>query len=540
MPSDELFLTDISVSQFTESSNTLLKHVKNKGNFFSQDRSYRNAIGVNIIQHNFATKNQRRSYFQDCNVVDTNFESAGYLGSTFRDTNFNNCNFKYGNFHSCSFEKVIFTSESISHTIESAGFHKSVFSETTFKNMSFFSCGFTDVLFNNCLFENCIFRLCSMENTVFNSCIFIDVSMPSQNLEYVQFENPHMERVLLPFAPLPYLFKGLKYILSAQESAKIGIYSIDVVEKQITPHAYNALMSDFINFHMFEKNYFPLANIYISNNNYDLAYQAIVKGVLGSLKIRDFRMLRHFCKVVYLNDIFTVKERQELLENIIMWAEIQSFRIGERYNYELNIGSIHQMLLYNNYTKPTLNIRLKSNIVLTSKLQLLLEVLEEILPSNNLNKHYIELHHNSPFEVAIIFISDNFYDVFKTIALTYASLQGTQKFINLISSICEKIQDAILRSDSHKKNKQEMILNNLLIEEKQRSIEKQSSEIEKLSIELKAIKDKSSNTEKFLNENMIQIYSINHHLSNVPHIVDSQFLNYHSNQTFNAQIIHKQ
>jgi uncharacterized protein YjbI with pentapeptide repeats len=520
--SNEIILPDFPIEKFELSAKILSQYVNNKDIFKTHENAYRKAIGV-TIECNFSTKNQRRSYFQDCNVINTNFESAGYLGSIFKDSDFTDCNFRYANFHSCNFENTLICSTSKSYLIKSAGFHKSTFSETIFRDISFFSCGFTDVMFSNCVFENCTFRLCSMENAIFRNCIFINVTMRTQNLEYVQFENPYMNQVILPFAPLTFLFKGLGYILHSSD--KIMIYSAGTEGDQISPVDYAKLLPDFINFHLYEKNYFPLANIYIATKDYGLAYKSIIAGVLEALKIRDFRMLAHFCKIIYLNDVFSFEERQQLLENITTWAEIQSFRDSELHSYKLNIGNIRQMLIYDNFNKPTLTVLIKTNITTSKKIHILIECIEKLLPINEDNRHYIELRHNSPLDAEIILICHQYYDVFKTIALLYATLHGINKFVDIISSSVTKIQDIILKNDKHKKYRQEYLLVN---QEKQLNLEKQMLDIEKLKNEINNFKKDYGEVREIIKSNNIEIYSLEHFLYNTPYIINNQFLGFKS------------
>ena len=262
----------------------LSKHVNNKETFISNKSNF--VVGA-IITEKLSKKMYRRSYYKDCIFDHTICKSIGFLGSKFINTVFTNCDFENGNLHSCDFRNVIFNGEKVKYfKMGSIGFHKSTFTDCTFNNIHIFSCGFTDAVFYNTTFRDCIIELSSLESAQFVNCRFIKVNLSTLNLEYTEFNKIYAINTIFPFITIPSAFGLLQQFPFLDESNTV--YSAEKTEHNLSIFEYLELIKDFEFFYYNQENYYALANIYISTNKSEQAYEIINTGILNCIKIRDY------------------------------------------------------------------------------------------------------------------------------------------------------------------------------------------------------------------------------------------------------------
>lgn len=484
-------------------------------------------VGLGIsVTGNLSKKNYRQSYYKDCLFDSTICNSIGFSGSKFINTIFRNCNFENANLHSCDFKNVTFIGDQDSQfKIASAGFHKSTFTDCTLQNLYIFSCGFTDVVFYNTVFKDCTIRLCSLENAQFRNCYFINTNMSTLNLEYTEFEGIIATKTIFPFVTLPSAY-GLLQQLSSLGNDNV-IYSAANEAHEISIPEYIDLLNDFERFYYKKKKFYALANIYISQGRIKESYKVIEAGILNTIKVKDFRILRHFCKLVYLSDIFTIHQRRNLYENINRWVSSESLTLSEYHNYQLFAGSIREMLLNGDHHKPTLFFYLKTNIESdeTQKHVVLLTIIDQALTYCNVPLSSIELRHNSAFVDFLTVVCDNLTQFSQVLIMIYGSLAGVKLFASGIKKIADSSQSIIANFDQHKISKLEQKKLELEIDamkheqeykKKIEEIEYQKSiaELEKLSLEIEDMERQSDSYKKILLENDIAI-SVRHTSKNL-------------------------
>lgn len=220
---------------------------------------------------------------------------------------------------------------------------------------------------------------------------------------------------------------------------------------------YLELIKDFEFFYYNQENYYALANIYISTNKSEQAYEIINTGILNCIKIRDYRMLHHFCRLVYLSNMFTVHQRRNLFENITLWITHENLSLSEYHNYQIFMSPVRDLLLNNNYNKPTAYFYLKTNIN-PNELQkqvIILSMLDQIMNLCNIPLNSIELRHNSDYIDFLTVICDNISQFSQVLIMIYSSLAGINLFASGIKKVIESFQNTVLDNDQHTINKLE-------------------------------------------------------------------------------------
>lgn len=501
----------------------LSKHVNGKEIFSLQMPN--TGLGISVTG-DLSKKNYRQSYYKDCLFDTTICNSIGFSGSKFINTIFRNCSFENANLHSCDFNNVTFMGDQDSQLkIISAGFHKSTFTDCTFQNLYIFSCGFTDVVFYNTVFKNCTIRLCSLENAQFRNCYFINTNMSTLNLEYTEFDNIVATKTVFPFVTIPSAY-GLLQQLSSLGNGNV-VYTAANERHEISIPEYIELLNYFESFYYKKKKYYALANIYISQGRIKESYKAIEAGILSTIKIKDFRILRHFCKLVYLSDIFTIHQRRNLYENISRWVSSEQLTLPEYHNYQLFAGPIREMLLNCDHYKPTLYFYLKTNIESdeAQKHVVFLTIIDQVLAYCNLPLSSIELRHNSAFVDFLTVVCDDLTQFSQILIMIYGSLAGVKFFASSIKKIVDSTQSIISNCDQHKISKLEQKKLELEIDaieyeqeykKKIEEIEYQKSiaELKKIGLEIEDMERQSDNYKKILLENGIAI-SVRHTSKNL-------------------------
>lgn len=496
----------------------LSKHVKNKETFSLCTSNME--FGTKITGK-MTKKMNRRSYYKDCIFDYTICKSIGFSGSKFINTIFKNCDFENGNLHSCDFRNVLFDGHDAKHfKMANIGFHKSTFTDCIFKKIHFFSCGFTDVIFYNTTFSNCKIELSSLENAQFINCRFIEVNLCTLNLEYTEFNNINALNTTFPFITLSSAFGLLQQLPFLDKSN--SIYSAEKEDHKLSIPEYFELINDFELFYIYQKNYYALANIYISTQKSDQAYKVINTGLLNSIKIRDYRMLHHFCKLVYQSNMFTVHQRRNLFENITLWISKENLSVSEYHNYQIFMGTAKDLLLNNNHNKPTAYFYLKTNINPNEiqKQVILLSLIDNIMSSCNISLNSIELRHNSDYIDFLTVICDNITQFSQVLIMIYSSLAGISLFASGIKKVVETIQNTVLDNDQHIINKLEQEKLKLEIssmkqeqdfKERMNKLEynKAILELQKSNLEIESIQIEANRNYQILSENGIDI-SVGH------------------------------
>ena len=422
---DHLPNSYISKDEFKFSQTLLQSYVTNKDNYRTNQFKIINGIK---IKQDYSSKNQRRSYYNDCVFENAVLNHGGFTGSVFLNCKFIDCHMNFCIFDSCIFENCEFI-YNLSMEILGTSFCRSVFRNTSIGNCYLHACFFTDASFIDFKFFDCKIIDIIWENAIFRNSFFKSVKLDNLNFEFVQFHNTRFIDTIIPFATIPYIFNGLSYILSTDDNIKIESEDPNNKNKFITREEYITLIPHLIKFYTYTQNYFPLANIFISLQEYEKAFKTIKEGIPFVVRLREFRLLRYFSILMQLNK-FEFHQKKEIYDLINSEIAKCSLSTEEYRNWSLYIAEIRDNLL-NQKDKPYLTLELSTNIQTNEyeKLTKVIEVLESVIKFVIIDTHYIEIRHNSPFEFFVSIFSD-IDNILQILGYLYMAFAGFDFFNN--------------------------------------------------------------------------------------------------------------
>ncbi len=469
--------------------NELKKH--GQINDSNNNRIFEAALGANY-SGNYYRKSIKRSYLKECRFINANFDRAAATGSKFLNSMFINCKLSGANFQFCDFTGSSFLAENEDNKVEGSNFSESNFSNVNLTGLKIAACSFSRALFKDALINSCEIKSTTFESTIFIETKFQNMNLRNLNIDYADFINVKMENIVLPFSQLPYTFGGLTYLL--QTNDKIWISSKINEGEKITIEEYKSTFGNLEKYYISIDEFFPLANIYLAKGEYDYAYQAIVSGLLYSIQMKDFRMLKFFCRLAARSDRFSRLQLQKLYDRIHEFTPLNKLNVSDLHNYEIHIGEIRSLLLNSEGIKLTAQINLKTNIesVQYDKLAFLVYCLNEVIKAVDpkLKWNYIEIRHNSPYELLLSISNSDVTILISAIVFTYTILMKSNK---LYQEFCNSV-------------------------------------LKRLEVKKKKIEDiKFSKLEQDLKKRDIKISDARHYISG---------FNYYSNSSFDNSLIH--
>lgn len=454
------------------------KHGQN--NACNDNKIFEIAIGAKY-SGDYSRKSIKRSNLTKCQFENANFTRVAATGSKFLNSDFIDCIINNANFQYCDFSGTSMTSISDKCLIEGSNFSESIFSNSTLKQIVIMGCSFSQVLFYNTVINNCNISSTTFENATFINSEFKNLELRNLNLEYAEFINVKMDNVILPFAQMPYTFGGLTYLFETKDN--VFLSSKINSEKKINIKTYKESLKNLEKYYISINEFFPLANIYLAQKKEHLAFQAIANGLVYSVQVKDFRMLKFFCRLASSSNSFSGNQLSQLYTKIHKLLPVEHLSINELHDYEIHIGEIRSLLLNNNANKICAQMSLKTNIDSTkiNKLGFLLQILNEALKLNspNLKWDMIEIRHNSPYELFLQLSENNYAVVMSHILSVYGVLIATNK-------LYQAFYDSVIKRFSLKKTK---------------------LECEKLEFEI------IENLNKKLKKEQIEIISAYHHIT---------------------------
>ncbi len=348
-----------------------------------------------VIRRNFADKSLNRTYLLNSPVMGTNFNNAAMTGSYFNNCQFHNCHMNMSDLEYCEFYKCFFTSK---HAVVSS-FNESNFLESIFENILFSSCAFSGSFFEKCIFRNVKIEYTTFENALFRNCTFENMDMRILNLDFIEFENPKMDNVMLPLEQITHSIGLLGYCMDTTDNILIGSDSNVVLSKEEYCNQVIPLLEEE---YIHSKEYFPLSNIYLAKKEYEKAYETLHQGLCDAVTKRDFRMLKFYCKLIKANNCFDSHMLHSFYHSICRLAPNPTVTANNSLlrGYIRNIAEIKN-ILFDSTKKPTLHMSLLTN--LSSKqnnlIGKLLSHLLEIIKMNQFkipNRAGIRVLENSP------------------------------------------------------------------------------------------------------------------------------------------------
>lgn len=417
--------------EIINAKNILSMHVTNvANNNLKFERAYKATYN-----DDYSFNSLKRSKIIECTCENAKFISATFTGSIFENTSFVNCDFSNVSLDFCLFYKCIFLSDRIEKGIINANLGNTNFVQCEWKVLPINKSVLSNSLFEHNTFDQCTIQYSSFENTIFQSCIFKNMELREINLEFSEFVNPVFEDVTLPFSQIPYTFGLLDRLTENKEKIYV---SSSTGEKKLSTIEYLNILPQILPYYIENEEFFPIANIYIALKDYEKAFQAILSGMRKASYEKDFRMLKHFCKLAVSSGWCDREKIKTLYSFIYDVRNFEPMIAYQRHNYYLHLGDFRKILLFSDSTLPTLHVQLQTNILpdRTENIALVIESLNHlinVIGEENVVSSF-ELHHESPYEIILIIVG---------------GLVLLKLIAENIHSICEPIKDI-----------QEIIINN--------------------------------------------------------------------------------
>ncbi len=346
----------------------------------------------------------KRSCLERSNARQASFINTALTGSYFSEVKFDESKFDESNMQYCQFIHSAFQDV----TIHSSNLSYSNFINTDFKDVHFKGSTISEILFEQCTFEQCTFASSMLENAVFINCTFTHVKFLNSNVEYMELNNCKFRNVHLPLAQVPYIFGLFQSMMDPDNDIQLS------ADQMIVPlEEYKGLKDSLVIYYTSIQEYFPLANIYLANMEWENAYDSICFGMERAITQRNFRMLKFFCKQAKQKNAFPYQRLKELYTLIEKYASMQKFNIYEQRSFIYNIEEIRSLLLDNMDNFPAARISLQTNIdsLESEKTMRFIEYMDATINEACGQKiSYIEYHHNSDVNF-IIHLSAHYLEI---------------------------------------------------------------------------------------------------------------------------------
>lgn len=507
---------DISVEKLSE-------HAKNKYKF--RKSPILTSTG-GIDSSDYTNKSIRRSQISQKTFYNVNFINSTAAGSNFTRCIFDNCVIKNANFQECSFRKNELKNSNKENPIAHSNFNRSLFSEgflifdTYFQHSIFRQTAFIDGTLKNVTFYSS-----TLEDTVFSNVHMENVRFNDLNIDYSVFENIKLDNVILPFSQICFTFGLLPYLMKTNDN--VYITSAQSSKGYIEPKDFLALLPYFEVYYSKTNNFFPLANIYLSLDEYDKAQSAILNGVLLATTNSDFRQIKYLSKLIYTYSVFNFHQRKYIYDYINSHILFYDMNSSLRYSYSTYKNEIYSFLFNNNHAGI-----IRSEIdILTGvyhnefeKLGILLSTIEQLIEIGKSEKgeHSILCRHNSAEELFVV-IQDTYQALQILIPAVYSVLLGF--------FVLEEKWEKRKKEKARKENYSE--LKEIEMERARIELEREKVALEKEKYELFQIQERNKNDVEDLRKNIvnnrIDVLEIKHiSYGDIPPNVNKKIIQYSS------------
>lgn len=389
---------------------------------YTRTENHIESIPGKILQReNYRAKMLNHTIMEHIRFIECDFTEASVTGSIFRHCKFINCDFYQADFEYCEFYECTFES----NIPIMSSFNASSFVDTEFLQIQFRSCTFTGAFFYDCFLDKVQIELSTMENALFRQCRFSNMDFRNLNMDYIEFDHPYMENVVLPMNQIPFIFGILQYLRHTTDLVKVSKTGSSMTTAAFFKDVIPLLC---IHFKKTEQ-FFPLANIYYSLGKNEDGYKAITNGLVAAISIRDFRMIKHFCKLIASTGAFQPSALHNLYHNYICRLYPQNRLGADIPNYARHILDI-KALLFSTAQKASFHMTFKTNIELSENWKLK-ECIDRVLSLSKCDEEFYDndvevvLRQNSPLQITIQ-LSGNEKQLAELL-LAYLSFAGVER-----------------------------------------------------------------------------------------------------------------
>lgn len=375
----------------------IIKELKNYGCSMNNDNGPFVASENATYSESYAGQSIKRAHLKNCLLQNAIFDDAAVTGSSFFECIFTNCRMNGADFEFCSFDSCNF----FDTPLLNESYNNSTFYNTKFINSPFTSCTLTGVLFKLALFSRSSLEHCTLEGAIFEDCTFENINLSNLNLEFIELKKISMNNVILPFSQIPYIFGGIEYIKDTEDNIWMGTDE----GKPISKEEYLANVIPLLcKYYEKKEEHFPLANIYLGLGDKIKAYKHMKLGMQYCVVLKDFRMLKYFCKLAARNNEFTYTELNALYKSIQKFLPQDALNQQQLHNYAKHIGEI-KTILFSKHDMPKVTFSIRTNIE-PDNISSLSNLIEDIFMikkkiCNESSTVQLILEQNSPFIVTL-------------------------------------------------------------------------------------------------------------------------------------------
>lgn len=466
--------------QMEQSIEKLLEHSKNKNKF--RINPFLASTGGRDCS-DYTNKSIKRSKFAQKIFYGTTFKNSAAAGANFVHCTFDNCKFINANFQECTFLECNIKNNSINNPVTNSNFNRSLFSNSFhIKNTYFQHSIFRQTAFLDGILQNTTFYSSTLEDTLFFNVFMDSVRFNDLNIDYSVFTNVHMNDVILPFSQICFTFGLLPYLMKTDDNVYITSAQND--NGYISKEEFLALLTYFEIYYRGTNDFFPLANIYLSLEQYDKAKEAVLNGILLATTNYDFRQIKYLSKLIHMYSVFDFHQRKQIYDYINAHITFYDMNPNLSYNYNTYKNEISSFLLNNNRSGiATSEIDIVTNVYPNEpdKLGILLATLEEIIEhgkSNN-GEHEILCRHNSAEEI-VITIQDMYQALQVIIPMVYSVLLGA---LVLEEKWNKRLINKFEQKNAAEQKEIEMQTARIKLEREKIALEKEKAEFEKWKLE---------------------------------------------------------
>jgi uncharacterized protein YjbI with pentapeptide repeats len=491
----------------------ILKHNQAKTQYTRPEiqRAYKK-----VFNDKFPPIRVKNGLYKECDFDGTKLYDVAFNGATFDTTTFKNVSVRHTTMQSCDFLESTF----VKSKFEGSNIGQSFFWQSQFMSTDLDGNNFLQSTFSNCSFVSCEIVHSSFESCMFDRVKFSNMRLADLNMEYAEFYDVSSDKVVFPFAQLPYIFGGLKYILETKDD--VGVSSRKDNTGKISIDEYREILNDLRVYYWSVDEYFALANVCMALGKYDEARESINHGLKNSIRIHNYRMIKFYCKQAASSFLYSSRELREMYRHLEKSVDPTELNESQYYNYTLHLPYARNALLDNSEAHTTLRLTLFTNVSSTDSVKLtellrILDNMSDTIPGNEFNKH-IEIRHNSDFIIDLIASGPftaisailSFFDSLSSIAVNIATLidRARKKTNNEKRELYEKIQELETQLEELKCaiNEQKKKFDDCEKEKKQLESDLKCLEIKNEVLEsMLSKKEEIENARKAIQENDIKI-----------------------------------
>lgn len=354
---------------------------------------------------NYQGESIKRLKLTNCNFNGANFNDAAVTGSSFYECSFQQCDMDQGDFEYCDFNQCDISSE----TPIAIAFDNSNFIGTVFHDLEFYSSTFSNAYFDETEFRNIKISNCTLEAATFHYCRFVGIDFTRINLDFVDFRTPYFKDSVLPMSQIVYTYGLLQYMMTTDDCVSIAGKGMTVTPKEYINKVLPALLESYLHKDEEQKRkiYFPLINILLSLDKIEEANIYLEKALNLSAAIQDFRMMKHYCKLINFSEHYSTRQKKSIYQRICSHFQPNTMTPWQLKDYSRNIGDIKYILLIEN-NLPTLIFNILTDVY-HSGIDSLGTIVADIFhisdkyTSTSKKDIRIELSRNSPIMISIHF-----------------------------------------------------------------------------------------------------------------------------------------